>query len=633
MANVYLANDIILEREAALKVLRFDFADDDSFIRRFRREAQSAASLDHPNIVSIYDVGDEDGIYYIVMEYVEGTTLKQYIQQHAPLHPREAMNIMEQVVSAISCAHENQIVHRDIKPHNILIDHHGNVKVTDFGIAMALSSATITHTNSVLGSVHYLSPEQARGGLATKKSDVYSLGIVLFELLTGRVPFDGESAVSIALKHLQTETPSARRWNPDIPQSVENIILKAMAKDPFNRYESAEDMEKDIRTAFEPDKINEPKYQVPDDGEEATKAIPVIMDPLIDNEKGDTIVHQHQPLPEGKNAAPNDAKKVKKKKRNRFAAFIVILFIVLVLAAAAAFTIVPSLLTPGDKEVPNVTGKSYAEAANILLEAGFEVREPQSMPSQDVPAGDVVKTDPKAGDYEKEGAAVTIYQSTGKPTVEMDDYSGRNADTVQSLLSKKNFKNVKVTEVYDDQDEGTIIEQNPSPGTLVVPEDDQVTLTVSKGPEKIDLKDLSGYSKEAVYSYIEDAKLSIKESEKYSDTVPKDQIISQNPKGGAKLSQGDQVDVVFSQGPEEKPAETVEKEIEIPYEPEKWGEDVTVQIAINDEEHSIDQTYATYVINQPTTKKIQFKIAPGSSAYYQILSNDRVLKSETIPYP
>lgn len=275
MANVYLALDIILDREVAIKVLRFDFVHDADFIRRFRREAQSAASLDHPNIVSIYDVGEEDDIYYIVMEYVEGMTLKEYINRTGPLHPKEAVQIMEQIVSAIAHAHDNQIVHRDIKPHNILIDHMGHIKVTDFGIAMALSSTTITHTNSVLGSVHYLSPEQARGGLSTKKSDIYSLGIVLFELLTARMPFEGESAVSIALKHLQSETPSVKRWNPAVPQSIENVVLKAMAKDPFHRYEAAEEMENDLKTAFDPDRLNEKRFTIPSD-DEMTKAVPII---------------------------------------------------------------------------------------------------------------------------------------------------------------------------------------------------------------------------------------------------------------------------------------------------------------------------------------------------------------------
>ncbi|MCL6617261.1 MAG: Stk1 family PASTA domain-containing Ser/Thr kinase, partial [Anoxybacillus ayderensis] len=251
MANVYLARDMILDRDVAIKVLRFDFANDEQFIKRFRREAQAATSLNHENIVSIYDVGEDEGVYYIVMEYVRGSTLKQYIQQHAPLSVPKALDIMEQLTSAIAHAHANRIIHRDIKPQNILIDEHGKVKITDFGIAVALSSTTITQTNSVLGSVHYLSPEQARGGVATEKSDIYSLGIVMFELLTGRLPFSGESAVSIVLKHLQTETPSPKAWNPSIPQSVENVILKATAKDPFYRYQSVQEMNEDIRTALD----------------------------------------------------------------------------------------------------------------------------------------------------------------------------------------------------------------------------------------------------------------------------------------------------------------------------------------------------------------------------------------------
>nr|MDH3176755.1 Stk1 family PASTA domain-containing Ser/Thr kinase [Bacillus pumilus] len=293
MANVYLAEDMILDREVAIKILRFDFASDDDFIRRFRREAQSAASLDHSNIVSIYDVGEEDDIYYIVMEYVEGMTLKEYIHANGPLHPKEAVRIMEQVVAAMEEAHAKQLVHRDIKPHNILIDNMGNIKVTDFGIAMALSSATITHTNSVLGSVHYLSPEQARGGLATKKSDIYSLGIVLYELISGRMPFEGESAVSVALKHLQSEPPSVRRWNPSVPQSVENIILKAMAKDPFYRYEDASEMQKDLKTAFDPTRLKEKRFVIEED-HEATKAIPIIQDHQIDQDNEKTAVHSAQ---------------------------------------------------------------------------------------------------------------------------------------------------------------------------------------------------------------------------------------------------------------------------------------------------------------------------------------------------
>ena len=252
MANVYLARDMILDRDVAVKVLRFDLANDEDIIRRFRREAQSATSLSHPNIVNIYDVGEEGNIYYIVMEYVDGQTLKQFIQNQHPIPLEQAIDIMMQITSAIGHAHQNNIIHRDIKPQNILIDKQGRVKITDFGIAVALSSTTITNTNSVLGSVHYISPEQARGGLASKKSDVYALGIVMFELLTGRPPFQGESAVSIALKHLQSKTPRPSEWNPDLPQSVENIVLKATAKDPYYRYNDADEMKDDLFTCLAP---------------------------------------------------------------------------------------------------------------------------------------------------------------------------------------------------------------------------------------------------------------------------------------------------------------------------------------------------------------------------------------------
>src|SRR5699024_7624896 len=261
MANVYLGYDLILERNVAIKVLRMEFVNDPEFVERFDREAQAATSLSHPNIVSIYDVGEEDDILYIVMEYIDGLTLKEYVMQHGPLSVEIAVDIMEQLTSAIQHAHENGLIHRDIKPQNVLIDHHGTVKVTDFGIAIALSATALTQTNSVLGSVHYLSPEQARGGKATKKSDIYSLGIVFYELVTGQMPFSGQSPVSIALKHLQNDTPSVRQINPAIPQSVENIILKATTKDPFNRYQSVAEMEHVISISLNPENINEPKFE------------------------------------------------------------------------------------------------------------------------------------------------------------------------------------------------------------------------------------------------------------------------------------------------------------------------------------------------------------------------------------
>lgn len=287
MSNVYLAHDMILDRDVAIKVLRYDFSNEEELHRRFQREALSATSLTHPHIVNIYDVGEDDDIHYIVMEYVKGETLKEYILLNAPVSPTKSVKIMKQLTSAISTAHNNHIIHRDIKPQNILLDEEENVKVTDFGIAMALSATSYTQTNSVLGTVHYLSPEQARGGTATKQSDIYALGIVLFELLTGQLPFSGESAVSIALKHLQTETPSIRKIIPTIPQSIENVVLKATAKDPKDRYLSSEEMEADLATALSPERAGEEKFVVAID-DDATKVLPVIKEPVSFNEVSDT---------------------------------------------------------------------------------------------------------------------------------------------------------------------------------------------------------------------------------------------------------------------------------------------------------------------------------------------------------
>ncbi|MBS2968937.1 Stk1 family PASTA domain-containing Ser/Thr kinase [Metabacillus sp. KIGAM252] len=630
MANVYLAQDVILERKVAVKVLRFDFANDEDFIRRFRREAQSTTSLDHPNIVSIYDVGEENGIYYIVMEYVAGTTLKQYIQNHAPLHPSEALDIMVQIVSAIEHAHENFIVHRDIKPHNILLDHDGSVKVTDFGIAMALSSATITHTNSVLGSVHYLSPEQARGGLATKKSDLYSLGIVLYEMLTGRVPYDGESAVSIALKHLQSETPSPERWNPSIPQSLINIILKAMAKDPFHRYDSAEEMEEDLRTALNADRLNEKRYEIPVD-DEATKAIPVITDQYL-SDKSETINHSQPPGNSNDEANQHGKPKKPKKKKSKFAVFIITIFIILLAAGVSAVTIVPSLLLPEDVSVPDVSGEEYGDAVNTLSEAGFRVTE-RSMASDDVPENHVVKTDPENGKMAKEGSMVTIYQSTGKKTAEIEDLKGRDIDTAKELLERKGYVNITVDEINDDQEAGLVIDQEPSAGTEVIPSEDEVKLTVSKGPEEILLEDLKGYTQNDVNSYTQEKGLLLKEKEEYSDTVPEGQVISQSPAAGEKLKPGERLEVIFSLGKEQQEVATVSKEIEIPYEPAVPGEEQEVQIWINDAERSFSEPEATFKIKAPEKRTIQFKIAPGQNAYYQVTVNSRIVDNDTIPYP
>lgn len=635
MANVYLARDMILDRDVAIKVLRFDFSNDEEFIKRFRREAQSATSLAHPNIVSIYDVGEEDEIYFIVMEYVEGKTLKQYIQQYAPLHPREALNIMEQIVSAIAHAHENHIVHRDIKPHNILIDPHGNVKVTDFGIAMALSSTTITQTNSVLGSVHYLSPEQARGGMANKKSDIYSLGIVLFELLTGRLPFDGESAISIALKHLQSETPSAKRWNATVPQSVENIILKAMAKDTFHRYESAEEMEEDITTALRPDRLSEKKFIIPEDNE-ATKAIPIITNEDLYGKIDETLVRapennqtetEKPPVKE----PPKKGKKEKKKKSKL--GMILLTFFLLLIAGIGSVTVVPAIFMPNEIEIPDLKGMKYEDALEQLVEEGFDVGDPVLIEDEEIQEGHVVKTKPEAGTVVNEGESIIIYESTGKEKLELDDYVDRDINRVRDLLERKGLTKIIVEEEFNEAAAGTILEQDPEAGEEIIPSEDELVLTVSKGPEEFELQDLSGYSEEALNAYIEETGLNVVRKEEYSETVSKGEVITQSPSPSSNVLPGDTVEVKISLGPEQKPIQKVKQIIEVPYPPEKAGQPAEVRILIDDETRSITDVYDAFTIIESTTREVEFSIAPGKKAYYQVSIDNLVVKSETIPYP
>ena len=350
MSNVYLAHDMILDRDVAIKILRYDFSNEEELHRRFQREALSATSLTHPNIVNIYDVGEDGDIHYIVMEYVKGETLKQYIQRNAPVSPKKSVTIMKQLTSAIANAHNNHIIHRDIKPQNILLDEEENIKITDFGIAMALSATSFTQTNSVLGTVHYLSPEQARGGTATNQSDIYALGIVLFELLTGQLPFSGESAVSIALKHLQTETPSIRAINPSIPQSLENVVLKATAKDQKNRYRSAEEMEADLSTALSPERAGEAKFVVAVD-DDATKVLPVIKEPVSFEEVSDT-----KKIPVATGKIEEEKPKSKRKKRKIIGAIIASVIVI----ALLVIIVFPGLFKAKKIEVPDVSNLELA---------------------------------------------------------------------------------------------------------------------------------------------------------------------------------------------------------------------------------------------------------------------------------
>jgi eukaryotic-like serine/threonine-protein kinase len=630
MANVYLAHDMILDRDVAVKMLRLDFANDEEFIRRFRREAQSATSLAHPNIVSIYDVGEENDLYFIVMEYVEGQTLKQYIQQNSPLKVEDTIEIMKQLTSAISHAHQNHIIHRDIKPQNILVDRYGTVKITDFGIAMALSATSITQTNSVLGSVHYLSPEQARGGMANKKSDIYSLGIVMFELLTGRLPFSGESAVSIALKHLQSETPSVRRWNPNIPQSVENIVLKATAKDSFHRYNSVEEVEEDLRTALDSERINETKFVIPID-DEATKAIPIITNdhrPLQNLDE--TMVHSQD-----KNKGNDNVTKGKEqKKRKKWPAILITTFLVLSLLGLFTFLVLPGLISPKDVTIPDVSGMELDEAIAKIEALGLQVDEEIESTHEEIEEGKVIKTNPEEGSTVKEDTAISIYFSIGKEKFELSDYTNRNYNDVIRFLDNQDFKDIKITEVFDDSDKGTILSQKPESGEEVVPEDTILEFEVSKGPEKIILRDLTQSNTKGAQDYVDSVGLTLDATEeKFDDIVPAGNIISQSPPAGTEMKKGETVSVVISKGKEEKPPRTVFREITVEYTGTEPGQEQKVLIYIQDANRSMTTPADTRTITATTKITIELLVPPEGEAGFKVIREDTVVADESVPYP
>ena len=651
MANVYLARDMILDRDVALKVLRMDFSNDEEFIKRFHREAQSATSQTHPNIVSIYDVGEEDGIYYIVMEYVDGMTLKQYIQAFSPIPVEKALDIMKQITSALALAHQNHIVHRDIKPHNVLIDHEDNVKITDFGIAMALSATSITQTNSVLGSVHYLSPEQARGGMANKKSDIYSLGIVMFELLTGRLPFSGESAVSIALKHLQSETPSPRRWNPAIPQSVENIVLKATAKDSFHRYASVEEMAEDLNTALNPERLNESKFVIPED-DDVTKAIPIITnDELFQNQdETKVIAEQDDTVASGASSKKSsDGKKTKKdkkekknkkadkekkpKKKRSWVKITAIIFGIMVVLAVLAVLFLPGILAAKDVEVPDVSDTQLDKALSALGASGLEIGEVIEREDDEIEDGNVIKTEPEAGSIVKEGSSVDVYYSIGKKKVEVLNYIGRDYEDIENLLENFGYKDIVINKVNDESEVGTVLEQEPGKGESVIPSETVLTLTVSNGPAKVNLKDLTDYTKKALDDYAADTGLRITfAEEQYSDSVPAGQVISQSPAAGTALEVGSEVNVVLSKGAEEIPPQEETKEVTITYDEELEGTPQTVTILIEDLDNTMTEPVETFEITETVKKTLHFRIPYKGRAGYKIIKDNSVYDEGVINY-
>lgn len=548
MANVYLARDLILDREVAVKVLRFDFQNDQAAIRRFQREALAVTELVHPNIVSVYDVGEEDGMQYLVMEYVKGMDLKRYIQTRYPIPYLTVVEIMQQILSAIALAHDHRIIHRDLKPQNILINEDGVVKIVDFGIAIALSETSITQTNSMLGSVHYLSPEQARGSMATNQSDLYAIGIILYEMLTGKVPFDGESAVTIALKHFQEEIPSVRIYDPNVPQSLENVVLHATAKEPADRYKTADEMNQDISTALSPERLNELRWQ-PHSMLDETRILTPVEAEEITSQTGPVTPVPSEPV------APVEEEPAKKPKKKKW------WLIPLVLVIAAMGGLAYAVFGGGQDEitVPNLANMTEAAAREKLTAVGLKPAvDVKEIPDDTIAEGRVVKSDPAVGDVVKKKAEVTLYLSSGSKKIAMDDYSNQTYKEAHDALIKLGFKESNIsstTEYSDSVPEGEIISQTPEKGEEVVPDEQEVEFVVSDGVEPIEMDNYLGWDQGDAYSDLTTRGISkddIQIEEDYSSDYPAGTVMKQSPGAGKEVVPGSTaVTLVISKGQSE----------------------------------------------------------------------------------
>ena len=544
MADVYLAKDLILDgEEVAVKVLRTNYQTDPIAVARFQREARAMADLDHPHIVRITDIGEEEGQQYLAMEYVAGLDLKRYIKEHHPLSNEEAIRIMGQILLAMRLAHTRGIVHRDLKPQNILLTPDGTAKVTDFGIAVAFAETSLTQTNSMLGSVHYLSPEQARGSKATVQSDIYAMGIIFYEMLTGHIPYDGDSAVTIALQHFQKPLPSVIAENPSVPQALENVVIKATAKKLTDRYKSVAEMYVDLSSSLSYNRRNEPKLVFDDATKADTKTLPKVpQSTLTSIPKAPVQEGRPQPKPQ-----PHQTEKTvpssKPTKRRRMKARYPILFATFLLVVASLVWIL--YRTPATIAVPKVAGQTVAEAKEALKKANFEVGEEKIEASDKVEEGRVIRTDPDAGTGRKEGTKINLIVSSGQQSFQLGNYLGRkSSDVVAELKGKKVPENlIKIEEEESNEIEaGTIMKQSLPEGTTYdLSKATQIVLTVAKKVNSISMPRYIGSTREFAVNNLTEiygvkkANIEVVEVSTAPEGTAEETVVEQSPKPGGKI--------------------------------------------------------------------------------------------------
>lgn len=541
MSVVYKAKDRLLNRYVAIKVLKPEFVKDQKFIESFRRESQAAASLSHPNIVNIFDVGQEGNIHYIVMELVEGRTLSELIRDEGPLPYQRVIDLTKQIAAALSVAHENQIIHRDVKPHNVLITSGGTAKITDFGIAKAMNSSTIVDTTGggIMGSVHYFSPEQARGGYVDEKSDIYSLGIVMYEMLTGRVPFDGDNPVNIALMHINSEMVPPSKLVSGIPPALEKIVLKATDKYQTNRFASADEMIKALNNLeFVGSVVGDSVFLTGDDQDQDR--------PIVESDFDDGDYDEDDDYEDKKKKKKSGKGSGKKKKIIiGVVAGIVVLLALGIAFAAGAFSGDPVV-------VPDLTGKTLEQATEMAEEVGFKVEEGDLVNDPDVPEGSVVSQTPEANSTAKKGTTIRVNLSKGPGDGQVPDLKGKTQEQAEELLVANGFKLGTVTRGPSDLEEGKIYEQSPEAGTTQK-EGTRVNIMISDGSQaKVQVPYLIGKDIDAAKALLTEAGLKIgKIDYETSDTYSVNQVMWQQYDANEEVEKGTSIRVTVSKGPAE----------------------------------------------------------------------------------
>ncbi|UQS83460.1 Stk1 family PASTA domain-containing Ser/Thr kinase [Bombilactobacillus thymidiniphilus] len=622
MANVYLAEDTFLHRKVALKSLRLDLTDNKQFQERFKRESQAMSKLSSPYIVNILDVGDDD-FSYIVMEYVDGPSLKKYLRQHYPLDLPEVVSLMEEILQGVIVAHNHGIIHRDLKSQNVLLTPQKHAKVADFGIALALGDQSITQSDTTIGSIHYMAPERVRGAQANQRSDIYALGIILFEMLMGKLPFDGDNAMAVALQHFNDQLPNMRAINPDIPQALENVVRKATAKDLTQRYKSVQEMAQDLKTSLDPARSKESPLPLS------------ALNKPVDNRQTKVLPNltAEQTVPQSNNS------KIKKPfKKWRLWLLLVLLVVLLV-----------GLFWYPRREVtvPDVANLTQAQAQTVLGNSGLKVQQVVGIHDVKVAKGRIIRSAPAEGLHLKKGTKIKLVKSLGPTLKKLPNVQGLNYYDAKKKLQHAGFRVQKKHQYSNQVAAGLVVKQSPSTSKhQKVAQNKIIKLTVSLGQKNYGfvIKDLVGYNLREVQDYANEEGLQLIVKNAPSATVDKGLVIEQNPSPGTTVLRGSQLEVTISLGNKSTPVpndhsndtdnndnlQNVAQTVNIPYNNANSSGNNQVKIYLKDANHSLSNVYQNLTITADTPVTLNFQLNHGQVGQYIIERDGQTIVSQTV---